>query len=1098
MPRFFVKIPMLLLHDNGEFPVAVAEALHQLDLADEEYTQVPGVSVKSGEITLDADTIVNYELWIVKRVQDIDVEHVLQGSDAVMLVVDGAEQGAASLACEYLAIIDTRLHRIPAMIVNIHAGSPVTCHDMAFLREIWAAHVAECCSVNRSCPGRIQYVIEVIARGIVFHKDAGPVDLATGWIREAVTWQAMQRCIDKETVTTADKAFLGRNFLVLSLVRARHSSLEAHVLAAIATRWLEQAGDYMLAARVAEQLGDNARTRLLKRKHLHVLVTTAAAEFKRLQFKEAAARYEEAAFWNRIEFVDPAQLDELFTLAIDAWMSAFEFSKLPDLLAQVKSPATTLSRLKDKAFRGLDYLVQHDQLEKANAQAGTLVNVYLRHDLRETANELAARHARVKLALLASKLEQKFMGDAMLLVEEIGDLDTQFSLGVTVPPELLVTACVYLVHEGSFAAFEKLLPLVTDPLKQKELLARRVVREHELQEEARQAREDREKNAYLRLLAYKEEEQEDALRYAKTRREILFQLIEQGKADRAMSFAAMNARWLVDLAHDRIGSDLVVQACKHAVKHDHLVDLRAVQDLLVEGGMDDIVQAIVDRCGEIAASSDVAAAPAILDHFQRALRTVHRYAEADGVAPHLAATLVRLASTLAADPGNDIDTVTGVLDRLGALQRASPKALLEPAALDPVLETIVGRCIEDGNASGAEAHLHKITSLDTRKRLQQVIDARNEQKVAVLAERYKQKEAARILKERLQETTRTLLLDQDTLPERRASRLAALERDRDAGGIPGTALCFVQDPAALGKDDARIATVQDAAIARAAGQGDMAGVAMATLVAVMLAVKGNRLDAARAALGAGPPGLEPHLLAEARNHPAASIASSLLDAIDLGAGAEIEAALKASELLPLVQGERFLAYLILGRPVPASARVVEKRDRADQGTAFKETALEVFPYLLDIVSVALEPVRESLEVRREMLDRQGKLSGAAALRAGRLETATLQYQAEAYTFFDEGDVYLGWTSMLVAVLAMVRQGTGGREAAMLFKSAIASVPGKDDEKGLQDHPMYSLLSLYLKCVELGLAEEAATISKAAELLPLLDVERDAVAGWVRR
>ncbi len=777
MPRYFFKIVVLPILDNNVVAGQCARD-HVLDglcasiSAIKETTFVtPGISTYASELNLGGDNIVNADFWIIKDISKIDLQDILKGTDGAMILVDTTIDPDASTTIEYLGIIEREFRFLPSMIVAIDSSSPLTARDHGFAAKLWESRVVECTSVNQSALGMFVHVVTTLLTGIVNHQEVGPVFYEHDWLRTKVVWETMNAIIDQDKVSPQQMVYMGRNFNLLSLISSKKGKHDSHVLGSIAASWFEMAGEFMLGFHVTERLGLARRTLELKRKYLGSLVAEAKRLYNTSKFEEAALKYQEAAYWNKVEFIDRAGMETLFMNAIDAWVSIFGFDKVQGLLDQLQSPATFLSELKEKVYRGINFLVERNLLDKANFQLDAITRTFMKHDLHDTASELAKRHVDIKLALLGEKIKERFIGDALLLLDELATLQQHVATTINIPDACLATLCAFLLEDLNYSEYEKVAALVKDPAIAKQLEARRVVREAEIAEDEKHKKDSAKKNLYQRLLAYVEAERDDALEYAKSRRKIVHDMIDQGKSDQAYHFLKVTAQWLLDLEKPGISGDLVYYLVTIFVKNRFDVDLKDISTFIPKEKMEELVNHIQDYiCGTGPKEMDLYFSD-FVDHYMQQARSNNYYSQANMLRDKLEHTLLHeievLSTTL---DGDTVDIMTSKIDKfLGVVAHSDIKHDYR-ARLDDIYGKLVDHYILKRDAIQADSYINHISTIEGKKACNAKLATLVAELDSERPDEYKARDEVRQLEEGLEDVLNALVREQSVVLTKRHER----------------------------------------------------------------------------------------------------------------------------------------------------------------------------------------------------------------------------------------------------------------------------------------------------------------------------------------
>ncbi|MHA1679375.1 MAG: hypothetical protein ACTSUE_00045, partial [Promethearchaeota archaeon] len=991
MRYFFKIIALSLLDTGGDSGRLLNELFTVIDSRDDEFLEVPGVSIKNAEIDLDGETVINAEFWLVDDVTTVNIEEAFKGSDGIILCVDPGNEQAASMTRDYLDIIRREFHFLPALILGLAPGAPVSEFNREFARDVWNHYTCEYMNVNRSFLPAFRDVVDVLMRGIVKTPASGPVNHDNAWIRVPVMWDVLNSRLET-TSSDDDMEFMGRNFYALYNLALHRGKLEAHVLGSIASKWLEMSGQYLLAFKVSDELGDASRAKFLKKKYLNSLIDAGNDLYGQRRFKEAALSYEKAAHWNRVEGVDHAIGDNIFKKAMDAWASAIDYEKIIDLLPQVSAPATFLATLKSKIAIGLDVLERKHLLEKANYQLGTITRMYLKHDLRDTALEFAARHARVKLDLLREKIRDKFVGDSLLLIEQLKELNDTLSTDFEIPDECIAAVSRFLIDRASFQEFEKLLSLVRDKGVLRDLAKQRIAKEQEISDAEKRRDELLKRGVYERLSAYLEEERLDATRYAMKRRKILFDTVQQGREEKAFHFLLITAKWLVDIGQGDIAADLTRQVLNFLVTNDFKFDFQSVQGFLPVEMLSAVAAGILEHSRHLVeADNDDVYLSSFLEHYFGELQEHNFYDEANEMKLLVVNRLGKECEMLVKDINEQ--SVNVILEKLEQIDKFTHTWKLDKKTglnRDPVLEKIIQFWIDTRQLENVSKYLNTLDNLELKKKFTYQLNRIHSEDMERKVGDQKLQERVRLLEDRYKEIRLSLLAGQHGLSESRRRRKEVLDGMVGAGKVPSKLACMMVDEKQITRDLKQLQANQMVLLKHAMDQRMQEEAATSLVVLALLALKSNRLESIDDALQTFQ-SYPDYVRKKIEDRLGFALVLLIQDAIKAEKGSMLVEAAFLAELLPIIKGERVLAYSIAGKAIPPSILVVSLDPKI---SSFKRKVDDVLPALIELVSMELEPTRESMVVKRQLLAKKGSLESLECIAQGKIEKVPLHYQHE--------------------------------------------------------------------------------------------------------
>ncbi|MHA1792517.1 MAG: hypothetical protein ACTSVI_07720 [Promethearchaeota archaeon] len=1087
MSQYFFKISILPVTSSKKNQDIMFSKLFSKMECVEDWSESGNVDIRASMFQMPGDITVNAEFWLIDSFFNVKIEDALHGSDGVILIADQDNIENYNLLTEYISLIDENFQHMPVLVLGINVSAPISIYDFALARMLWKSHVVEYSSLNLSDLNAFENIIMAVMRAAIEIREAGPIIHEIAWIRTHELWKIMRKKIESESIDNKDKIFLGRNFLVLSIIAREKGKIESQVLGSISSRWFELADEYLLASRVAELLKDDIRTDILKKKHLNQLMNEGNKLLRFRQFKEAAQKFEAAAYWNRSQALALEKGDMIFKKAIDAWISALEFDKVNDLLMQASRPISVLLDIKDKIYRGIEFLVKRNLLEKANKQLSIIINTFMRHDLKEDAIKLVEKSITIKIELFKEKLEQHFIGDSVQLIEDLIDVKDQFDLNVEIPDEPLSRLLIFLIENENVHEYEKLLPLIKDKEVIKKLEAIRSSKEVEREQERKKKIDLLKKSAYERLLVYYHEEQEDALKYAKKRRKILYQMIEQGKPDRAFHFMTINVNWLKDIGKDNIASDLAYQVLKYLVRYDFKFYFSEINSLVQEENLKKLVKNIIQHVNEIVKldKEDLFLSEFIHHYYDQFLK--HNFFESAvllrrALIDRLIFEVNLLFNELTEDSIELIkEKLNDIKNLLNMIKNGDKKESIKKH--EQLTEKLLEYYSEKKDMINMSRLINELSDLEIKKKYTIKLNRiQNEIKLSSAGEG-KRQELIDKFEEELKEYNRLLLTREQDRKKLKMERLNFLEDLVAKGDIPEQLPVTIKDVNKLKNRINTLTNNQEKALDYFIKKRFLREACLSLVVLSLLYLKRNTFQDITTMLEKIN-NLPEYIKDKIKNEVEFKLILLLNQAIKAEIGHAIIDVIKQMALLPLLRGEYALIFLVQGKDVPMTIFKVERKDELQD---FKQYANEMIPSLLDLASMELEPILPTLIMKRRLLEKENKIAGLSCLRDEAIAKAALYYQDESYNFFEKGEIILGWTSLWISILALLKNNKDIDSVMKVFKNFVNS--SSDDVK-TKDHVIGKTINFFLACFDKKLFDLCLDFISFHEILPLLEEEKN--------
>ncbi|MHA1370789.1 MAG: hypothetical protein ACTSRA_13895 [Promethearchaeota archaeon] len=1041
----------------------------------------PGIDIETAEIVLDVDHVVNLEFWLVLERDKVNFNEVIEGSDGVIIFVDINAPDKEQQVEAILSSLSCEGKYIPALIMMVDLESEITVYNLEFVESLWGRYVVEIVPINRSTPSFFKVILNDILFSLIRHPNAGFIYHDLSWIRVVYLWRILKRRVNKE-VSKDDIIFLGCCFNILYQIAKYNKNFERRMLGTIASRWFEMGGDYLNAYRITEEMGNLEWTRQLKLKYLNHLLGEGSDLLSRKRYKDAALKFEEVAFWNRAALVSYEFEDKIFYKAIEAWLNAFDFRKIPDLLLQIKKPVSFLIEIKHKFLNAIDFLVGQGLYEKADIQTAIAARIYQKHDLHDSASALLRKQVEIKSALLAYKVKNGFVDDALAIIDNLIELEKHLQTKIGISDEILKEICKHLVDETRFKEFEKLLMLIQDQSIRKELHASRTVKEEEIKRIHDEHEQALRMSISARLLVYHSEEREDALRYARERRKMIYKMIAEGNTDRAFYFLKINVQWLRDLDQEVVASELAFQVATEIIRNNDYLKIKELSFLIPKDKFKALIDELIKHLRVLQDLNVDIDLVSLANHYKNQLHSLGYYKQSkiiQGILMKVLLKNIRVRIDSLSDGGivaveSDLDKIEAMLDQLdnkGQVERE----------LNEIFEKLVHYFANHGDSSRTEFYINKISDLNMKRSLVSLLTRRQKELEKQKPKHHELKEQRRRLREDLQDTKRILLLNKGDLEKRRKERFKFIRDLVTKGKLPSPLLATVTNDNIVINRLEVLKMNQSRALDYFIDERVHEEAARTLLVLALISLKLED--------GRGIPKIlqdfkSRNLITESKitSTPAYDLFRILVSCIeitDIDLHSDILTCIK---LLPLINGEAALNYMISGETVPQD--VIFKGAQALEDD-FVSKIKEILPYLFEMTTTQFDHLKETLLLKRQILLKKGEIQALSYLERGDFEQAALLYQHDAFKHLDSGEHDLGWTSVWLSILSHVRGGIKINDIINIFNKILKSC---EKDKGFFEHPMKSLVQIFLRCIEKKMKETLLEFQTINENLPLLNNE----------
>ncbi|MFW9826772.1 MAG: hypothetical protein ACFFEY_04020 [Candidatus Thorarchaeota archaeon] len=385
------------------------------------------ISEAFGEPGEDKETYVSWykEVKVLDNMCDLEIDTITTISanlDEIIPMVDGIIYFLNPTIKEELELFEIILpdifsikHDIPT-IINFYDQDgilPITVNDL--LTHIWVNFPNLEAFVNLS-PNSFNQILHCICLAII--NGDTPLNIENAWMRYPIFVQMANIYFKNNNYYYAAQAIEKA-----AQIAEIYNKEESFIISEQAAYLYAKLNLFLKASEMLEKF-DKIKTFNFKKRHADQLLVDGNRFFNNAEYEKAARRYEQAAQWSSLELLDTDFINELFSLAINSWISACRVEDAFRILKSLphKTEISILKEILDKIISEADYLISKNDLDLAKKQLYFAVNRYQVEDLFDEIKVLTNKLAEVLIILLKMHIEEKNKNKAKTNIDELENL----------------------------------------------------------------------------------------------------------------------------------------------------------------------------------------------------------------------------------------------------------------------------------------------------------------------------------------------------------------------------------------------------------------------------------------------------------------------------------------------------------------------------------------------------------------------------------------------------------------------------------------------------------------------------------------------------
>jgi len=149
---------------------------------------------------------------------------------------------------------------------------------------------------------------------------------------------------------------------------------------------------YLEASKILEDI-DKRKSINYKKMHADNMIREGNIYFNKQEYENAAKQYERAGEWASIEQLENSLIDDAFKLAINSWISAYEFKNAFNVLNKFshKRKIMLLNEMAEKIRIVIDYLNMNHKSAKAKELLDIAMEYYKKEELVALSNKFKSK-----------------------------------------------------------------------------------------------------------------------------------------------------------------------------------------------------------------------------------------------------------------------------------------------------------------------------------------------------------------------------------------------------------------------------------------------------------------------------------------------------------------------------------------------------------------------------------------------------------------------------------------------------------------------------------------------------------------------------------
>ncbi|MFX1599164.1 MAG: tetratricopeptide repeat protein [Promethearchaeota archaeon] len=391
------------------------------------------ISRAFGEPGEDKETYVSWykEIKVLDNVCDLEIDALISVSadlDEIIPMVDGiiyfinpTVQEESELFEMILPDIFSVKRDIPTIIVFYDQNGilPISVNDL--LTHIWVNFPSLEAYINLS-PNDFHQVLQSLCLAII--NGDTPLNIENAWMRFPIFIQMANIYFNNQNYYYAAQAI--RKAAQIADI---YNKEEFFIISEQAAYLYSKMNLYLEASNILEKV-DRQKSVNFKKLYAEAMIREANLFFKRNEYEKAAKRYERAAQWSSIEFLDKKLINEAFSLAINSWISACRVEDAFRILNSLPQQEVIiiLKEISNKIGAAADYLVSTNNYELAREQLYKAVNRYQLEDLFDELKDLTNKLTEVLIKLLKLQVSELKNHAARNTYDEIENMWTSYKV----------------------------------------------------------------------------------------------------------------------------------------------------------------------------------------------------------------------------------------------------------------------------------------------------------------------------------------------------------------------------------------------------------------------------------------------------------------------------------------------------------------------------------------------------------------------------------------------------------------------------------------------------------------------------------------------
>ncbi|MFW9940914.1 MAG: hypothetical protein ACFFFT_07725 [Candidatus Thorarchaeota archaeon] len=512
---------------------------------------------------------------------------------------------------------------------------------------------------------------------------------------------------------------------------------------------------YLEASKIIENI-DKKKSVNFKKLYAEAMIREGNLHFNKNEYETAAKQYERAGQWCSIELLDKEIIDEAFTLAITAWISACKVENAFRILESLSHQEThkILKEITGKICNAAEFLVETNRFELAREQLYIAIRKYQREALSDELQELTIKLTNILIHIFKHQISVKEIHAAKRTYDEIENMWDSYKVTKTDLDSSLKTLINLFLEKNNFGIATDLINKLNSLMLKQELSKISGEIEDKYKTSLKKELEENIKKGVEFLTEFVDAEIDIIVNMNKTKIEAANELIKQGKYLKGAKYLIDQAEYLKKIGRENIRDQILTKSLDVLLEGDLFEDFFITfSDLSIEMKKKYLIRVypkFIDHLKEIERLENFERIARILEDSNRIYRNHLLYDESKQISliyikiiKHEALNLLQIEENL-----SGIRKANELVKKANSVSSAYlEKEEIQKINYDKIFKKFAEIYIEVDDLANAQVYNDRIENKAYKKEIHKIIDKLEAEKSAIRSEIAKESREGAVLEE---------------------------------------------------------------------------------------------------------------------------------------------------------------------------------------------------------------------------------------------------------------------------------------------------------------------------------------------------------------